>query len=107
MTLNRLTLIGIALHGVLGRNEQLVEKRRRGNASQPTWHRCVANGKLAGFALTLKKGAHVHIEGELQSREFDKNGVTQKIFECRVRSILKLDRAIQQTESTEDEDSVV
>jgi single-strand DNA-binding protein len=65
----------------------------------------VANGKLAGFASTLKKGAHVQIEGELRSREYDKNGVTQKSFECRVGSILKLDRAIRQEEPNDGDDS--
>ena len=29
--------------------------------SRSDWHRCVAFGKLAGFAGTLKKGAHVEI----------------------------------------------
>jgi single-strand DNA-binding protein len=71
--------------------------------SKPEWHRCVANGKLANFASTLKKGAHVHIEGELRSREFEKNGVTQKTFECRVGYILKLDRAIRQEEPDDDD----
>jgi single-strand DNA-binding protein len=121
MTLNRLTLIGFVgadaeektnskplPYTVFSVATSSSWKNEAGEwQSQPTWHRCVANGKLAGFALTLKKGAHVHIEGELQSREFDKNGVAQKTFECRVRSILKLDRVIQQKESTEDEDSVV
>jgi single-stranded DNA-binding protein len=45
----------------------------------------VANGKIAGFAATLKKGAHVQVEGELRSREYEKGGVTQKIFEGRRR----------------------
>jgi single-strand DNA-binding protein len=53
----------------------------------------------------LKKGAHVQIEGELRSREYDKNGVTQKSFECRVGSILKLDRAIRQEEPNDGDDS--
>jgi hypothetical protein len=60
--------------------------------SRTEWHRCVANGKIAGFAATLKKGAHLHVEGELRSREYD------NIAECRVGSILKLDRAIRQEE---------
>ena len=35
--------------------------------SRTDWHRCVAFGKLASFAGTLTKGAHVAIEGELRS----------------------------------------
>jgi single-strand DNA-binding protein len=38
--------------------------------SRTEWHRCVAFGKLADFAATLAKGAHVAIEGELRSHEY-------------------------------------
>jgi single-strand DNA-binding protein len=38
--------------------------------SRSGWHRCVTFGKLAEFAGTLTKGAHVAIEGELRSREY-------------------------------------
>jgi single-strand DNA-binding protein len=48
---------------------------------------------LADFAATLKKGAHVEVEGELRSREYEKDGVKHKVFECRLESVLKLDRA--------------
>jgi single-strand DNA-binding protein len=64
--------------------------------SQTEWHRCVVFGpKLAEFAGTLKKGAHLQIEGELRSRKYDskKTGAEQTIWEIRVSSILKLDRA--------------
>jgi single-strand DNA-binding protein len=64
--------------------------------SQTEWHRCVVFGKkLAEFAGTLKKGAHLQVEGELRSRKFDstKTGTEQTIWEIRVDSILKLDRA--------------
>ena len=37
--------------------------------SRTEWHRCVAFGKLAEFAATLTKGAHVAVEGELRSHE--------------------------------------
>lgn len=58
------------------------------------WHRAIVWGeKLAEFAATLKKGAHVHVEGPIRSREFEKDGVTHRVWECRVDSILKLDRA--------------
>ena len=35
------------------------------------WHRCIVWGKLAEYAKTLKKGAHLAVEGELRSRESD------------------------------------
>ena len=64
--------------------------------SHTEWHRCVVFGrKLAEFAATLKKGAHLQVEGELRSRKFDSNktGTEQTVWEIRVDSILKLDRA--------------
>ena len=38
----------------------------------PSEHRCVAFGKLAGFAGTRAKGSHVAIEGELRSHEYQR-----------------------------------
>ncbi|MGD1082611.1 MAG: single-stranded DNA-binding protein, partial [Candidatus Sulfotelmatobacter sp.] len=52
-------------------------------------------GKLAEFAKTLTKGAHIQVEGELRSREYTskKTDSKQRVWEIRVASILKLDRA--------------
>jgi len=63
--------------------------------SHTEWHRCVVFGKLSEFAGTLKKGAHIQVEGELLSREYDskKTDSKQRIWEIKVDSILKLDRA--------------
>ena len=63
--------------------------------SHTEWHRCMVFGKLCEFAGTLKKGAHIQVEGELRSREYDskKTDSKQRIWEVRVDSILKLDRA--------------
>ena len=63
--------------------------------SHTEWHRCVVFGKLAEFAKTLTKGAHIQVEGELRSREYDskKTDSKQRGWEIRVASILKLDRA--------------
>jgi single-strand DNA-binding protein len=121
MYLNRLTLIGFigadAETRTGNRGSQftvfsVATKRSWKNAhgdweSRTEWHRCLVFGKLAEFAMTLKKGAHVEVEGELRSREYEKDGVTQRIFECHVESILKLDRAARQEshDSGEDIDS--
>ena len=69
--------------------------------SRTEWHRCVSFGKLADFAATLAKGAHVAIEGELRSHEYQrevavgdqKTFIPQRVCEIRVDSVLKLDRA--------------
>ena len=68
--------------------------------------RCIVFGKLAEFAATLKKGAHIQAEGELRSRKYDskKMNSEQTIWEIRVNSILKLDRAAKA--AAEDEEDV-
>ena len=79
--------------------------------SHTEWHRCVVFGKkLAEFAGTLKKGAHLQVEGELRSREYQPAKVGKKqpekktIWEIRVDSILKLDRA--EKSGPEEQDAV-
>ena len=63
------------------------------------WHRCVVFGKLGEFAAKLQKGAHILVEGELRSRKYEstKTNSEQTIWEIRVDSILKLDRAAKAT----------
>jgi len=74
--------------------------------SHTEWHRCVVFGKLSDFAKTLKKGAHLQVEGELRSREYDskKTDSKQRIWEIKVDSILKLDRAEKAAVEAEDHD---
>jgi len=67
--------------------------------SQTTWHRCIVFGKLAEFAATLAKGAHVQVEGDLRTREYAQQvggkkpvDVTKSITEVRVSSLTRLDR---------------
>ena len=71
------------------------DKKSGERVSHTEWHSCVVFGKLSEFASTLKKGAHVQVEGELRSREYDskKADSKQRVWEIRVDSILKLDRA--------------
>jgi len=49
--------------------------------------------KVGRFRRNLEERAHVQVEGELRGREYEKDGVKHKVFECRLESILKLDRA--------------
>ena len=74
--------------------------------SHTEWHRCVVFGKLSEFAKTLTKGAHVQVEGELRSREYGskKTNSKQRVWEIRVSSILKLDRAEKSAPEDQDHD---
>jgi single-strand DNA-binding protein len=59
------------------------DKKSGEYVSHTEWHRCVVFSRLSEFAGTLTKGAHVQVETETK----------QRIWEIRVASILKLDRA--------------
>jgi len=76
--------------------------------SHSEWHRCVVFGKLSEFAGTLKKGAHILVEGELRSREYDskKTDTKLRIWEVKVDSILKLDRAEKSAPEDRENDDV-
>jgi len=76
--------------------------------SHTEWHRCVVFGKLSEFAKTLTKGAHIQVEGELRSREYEskKTDSKQRAWEIRVASILKLDRAEKAAPEDQDHDEV-
>jgi single-strand DNA-binding protein len=62
---------------------------------------------------TLKKGAHLQVEGELRSREYETKKVGKKpaqkktIWEIRVDSILKLDRAEKASPDAQDDEQEV
>ena len=56
------TTLSLATKSSYKKDEQFV--------SHTEWHHCVVFGKLSEFAATLKKGAHIQVEGELRSREY-------------------------------------
>ena len=111
MTFNRLTLIGFlgqdaeqrfthqgTLYTSLSLATKTSWKDQNGDwQSRAEWHRAVVWGeKFSQFAATLKKGAHIQVEGPLRSREYEKDGVTHRSYECKAESILKLDRAARE-----------
>jgi len=113
MYLNRITLVGFigsdaerkASYGTNIAVFSLATKTSWKNdagswESRTEWHRCVAFGKLADVAGTLSKGAYVAVEGELRSHEYQRElavgtqrtTLTQRVWEVRVDSVLRLDR---------------
>ena len=74
--------------------------------SRTEWHRVVAWGKLAQFAGTLSKGAHVEVEGQLRHRTYQKEiaagqknvAVDMAITEIQANAMRKLDRNNSSTE---------
>ena len=78
--------------------------------SRTEWHHCVVFGRLAAGAGTLKKGDHVHVQGQLQTREYEKNNgsndsAKQRVTEIRVSSVFKVERlAADEGESSDPQD---
>jgi single-strand DNA-binding protein len=63
------------------------------NESETTWHRCVVFGRTAEYAATLKKGAHLQIVGEIQTRSFvGRDGAKKSVTEIRAHRVARLDR---------------
>lgn len=68
--------------------------------SRTNWHRIVVWGKLAQFASTLSKGAHIEVEGQLRNRTYQKQvqagkktvAVDVTVAEIHASAIRKLDR---------------
>ena len=67
--------------------------------SHTEWHRCIVFGKFSEFAATLKKGAHIQVEGEIRHIEYTPKKAKKPVRtdSVRVTSILKLDRAEKAT----------
>jgi single-strand DNA-binding protein len=82
--------------------------------SRTEWHRCVAFGRLAEFVATLSKGAHLVVEGELRSHEYQrevvvgtqKTTIPQRVWEIRADSVLKLDRSGKRESNDETNEEV-
>ena len=69
------------------------------------FHVTYAWSKLGEFALTLTKGAHLQVEGELRSHEYQKDGVKRRIWECKAYRIAKLDRIERADDTGRGEDA--
>lgn len=74
-------------------------KDQEGNAQERTeWHNIVAWRKLAEIVGEyMKKGKKVYIEGKLQTRNYEKDGVKRYITEIVADQIIMLDGAGQRT----------
>jgi single-strand DNA-binding protein len=113
---NKVTLIGFLGNNAEVRNNgsfttlslatKSSDKKNGGYISRTEWHRCVVFGKLSEFAKTLSKGAHIQVEGELRSREYDskRTDSRQRVWEIRASSILTLDRTEKSAPEDQDQD---
>ena len=115
MYLNRVTLVGYLArdaerrvasesnpYTVLTLVTKTSWKDRSGDwQTRSEYHRCIVWGaKFAEIAAEFKKGAHFQIEGELRSREFQKDGVASRVAEVRVLSVVQIRQAWRQAEAS-------
>jgi single-strand DNA-binding protein len=78
--------------------------------SRTEWHRIAVWGKLAQFAASLTKGAHIEVEGELRHRTSQKQvhagkktvAVDVTVAEIHATAVRKLDRNGSSANSAED-----
>ena len=74
------------------------EKGSNDYKTRTEWHRIDCWNKLADWAGTLEKGAHVEIEGELRYRDYTPAEADRsvRVAEIHAHSILALDRSERQ-----------
>jgi single-strand DNA-binding protein len=73
-------------------NERFKKKGDDEYTEKTEWVRCVAWGKPAEIiAEYASKGSKIYIEGQLQTRKWDKDGVDQYTTEVNVREFVILD----------------
>ena len=117
-TMNQLTIIGFTgneadIHytpnGTLVATLSVATKQSWKDAegawqSRTDWHRVVMFGKVAEYARTIAKGSLVMVQGPVRTREYEKDGIRNRVFELRAETIGKLDRTERQEPATGAED---
>ena len=73
--------------------------------SRTDWHRVVTFGRLAEYTRILTKGSYVMVQGAVRTREYERDGIRQRITEVRADSIGKLDRAERRSEAESEPDA--
>jgi single-strand DNA-binding protein len=69
-------------------NENWTDKSGK-KEERTQWHRIVVWGKLADFCgAHLTKGQQVYVEGKLQTREWEKDGVKRYVTEIQAQTVV-------------------
>lgn len=107
MNLNRITLMGIAgkdaevrftQNGTCVLNFSIATSKNIAKQGEPpkwasTWHKIVVWGKVAErFQHRIKKGCRIYVEGELEIKEWEKDGIKRYSPEVTARVIALLDQ---------------
>lgn len=85
-------------------NFSLATNKRKKDGEETQWHRIVTFGKTAAnCAKYVTKGMPVFIEGEIQTRSYDKDGQTRYITEILANNVQFLGRGEVQSPQTEED----
>ena len=90
----------------LATSESWKDKDTGEKVEKVEWHRVVVFGKLADVCQKyLHKGSKIYVEGKLQTRKWDKNGVDQYTTEVVLSgwncTLMMLDSKVQPVEPSE------
>jgi len=93
----------------LATSESWKDKDTGEKVEKVEWHRVVVFGKLADVCQKyLHKGSKIYVEGKLQTRKWDKNGVDQYTTEVVLSgwncTLMMLDSKVQPVEPKEEEE---
>lgn len=69
-------------------NASVATSKKRNDTYETQWHRVVAFGKTAEILSTARKGDTVFLQGELQAREYEKDGVKRQITEVLAATVM-------------------
>jgi len=76
----------------LATNRSWTDKQTGEKREKTEWHRLVAIGALAEIVNNfVKKGSQIYVDGEIQTREWEKDGVKRYTTEIRVWNLELLD----------------
>ena len=76
----------------------IATNRGKKNEEVTDWHNCIAFGKLAALCKeSIFKGSRVIVDGDLQKRKYEKDGVNHTITEVIARDVIYLDKRGEQT----------
>ena len=65
--------------------------KKDGERQQRTeWHRIQAWGSLGEYAASFREGAHICVEGELRSREYESGGAKVRTYDIVATAIVNL-----------------
>jgi len=93
----------------LATSESWKDKDTGEKVEKVEWHRVVVFGRLADVCQKyLHKGSKIYVEGKLQTRKWDKNGVDQYTTEVVLSgwncTLMMLDSKVQPVEPKEEEE---